>query len=132
MDKKGEFYSTTTVYGYIKKNDVLESYKCLEAILNSQLFWWYLTNTGTTLANSYFRFMPNYMKPFPFPKSIPSNVESGIVKLVDEIEKVKHSNSHMDCSILENRIDRIIYSLYNLTEDEICIIEDSSLNAVNQ
>ncbi|MGL5958369.1 MAG: Eco57I restriction-modification methylase domain-containing protein, partial [Phocaeicola sp.] len=75
-DVNGEFYSTTTVYGYIKKSIVKEGYKCLVAILNSRLCWWFLVNTGTTLANGYFRFKPDYIHPFPVPAEISDEVEN--------------------------------------------------------
>jgi adenine-specific DNA-methyltransferase len=67
-DFKGEFYSTTTVYGYIKKKSVKESYWYLMSILNSQVLWWYLKNTGAVMANGYFRFKPDYLKPFNLPE----------------------------------------------------------------
>ena len=44
-----------------------------------------------------------------------------IVKLVDEIiELKKHSQ---DSSALEGEVDRIVYSLYGLTDEEIKVIE---------
>jgi hypothetical protein len=121
-DKKGEFYSTTTIYGYIKKVDVTECYKCFLAILNSQLFWWYLVNTGTTLANGYFRFMPHYTKSFPIP-IIPKNTEHELVNLVDKILKRKEENSSSICSDLEEQIDKIVYELYGLSTNDIEVIE---------
>lgn len=123
-DIKGEFYSTTTVYGYIKRNDIRESYKCLLGILNSNLFWWYLINTGTTLANAYFRFKPDYMKPFPIPMEIPASTEQKIVKYVDKIMDVKSNNSSLTTAADEDEIDKIVYSLYALTEEEIRLIKD--------
>jgi hypothetical protein len=36
-DLKGEFYSTTTIYGYIKKQEVKENYKSLLAISTDAL-----------------------------------------------------------------------------------------------
>jgi hypothetical protein len=122
-DKKGGFYSTTTVYGYIKKNDIPESYKCLLGILNSNLFWWYLTNTGTILANAYFRFKPDYMKPFPIPAEIPENIEQDIVKHVDKIMELRNNNSSKSITIDEEKIDEIVYSLYALTDEEIKTIK---------
>ncbi|MBR0176692.1 MAG: hypothetical protein IJQ11_04630, partial [Bacteroidales bacterium] len=50
-DEKGQFYSTTTIYGYIKNKDCKISNETLMAILNSQLCWWFLVHTGTVLAN---------------------------------------------------------------------------------
>jgi len=118
-DKKGEFYSTTTVYGYIKRENVSESYKCLLGILNSNLFWWYMMNTGTVLANSYFRFKPDYIKPFPMPAFIPSNIECKIVENVDKISTIKNNNKVQSVIEYENNINDIIYSIYALNEDEI-------------
>lgn len=69
IDLDGEFYSTTTVYGYIKKKTIAESYWYLMTLLNSKVLWWYLKNTGAVMANGYFRFKPDYLKSFPIPKS---------------------------------------------------------------
>jgi len=121
FDQKGEFYSTTTIYGYIKKQNVKESYKSLLAILNSNLLWWFLVNTGTMLANGYFRFKPNYIKPFPMP-SISGDTELLLTELVDKIMKMKQLNKRMDCSDVEKDIDKIIYSLYNLSDEDIAVI----------
>ncbi|MGB5158592.1 MAG: Eco57I restriction-modification methylase domain-containing protein [Desulfobacterales bacterium] len=68
IDENGEYYSTTTVYGYIKKKEIRESYWYFMALLNSQVLWWYLKNTGAVMANGYFRFKPDYLKPFKIPK----------------------------------------------------------------
>ncbi|MDU1906702.1 MAG: TaqI-like C-terminal specificity domain-containing protein, partial [Dysgonomonas sp.] len=124
-DFKGEFYSTTTIYGYIKRSDVPESYKCLMGILNSNLFWWYLINTGTVLANAYFRFKPDYIKPFPIPAFIPKEIEHNIVYYVDKIVESKCNNFEQSTLDNENKIDDIVFSLYELTEDEIKLIKDS-------
>ena len=126
-DKKGGFYSTTTVYGYIKRSNVPESYKCLLGILNSNLFWWYLTNTGTILANAYFRFKPDYMKPFPIPANIAKDIEQDIVKYVDKIIGSKSNNSSQLTSIDEEKINEIVYSLYDLTDEEIKLIKSTTI-----
>jgi hypothetical protein len=120
-DKNGDFYSTTTIYGYIKKANVQENYKCFMAILNSKLFWWFLVNTGTTLANGYFRFKPNYINPFPMP-FISDNIELSLIELVDKMLKIKQLSQSIDYSFLERDIDKIVYDLYNLTDEEISVI----------
>lgn len=121
-DKKGEFYSTTTIYGYIKKNEISESYKCLLAILNSQLVWWYLVNTGTVLANGYFRFKPNYLNPFPMPKTVTSEIQLELELLVDKIIIATANKENSLIEELRIKIDLLIYKLYNLTDEEIEII----------
>ncbi len=40
-----------------------------------------------------------------------------------EILSVKRANSNTDVSALEAEIDRLVYQLYGLTEEEIAIVE---------
>ena len=122
-DLEGKFYQTTTIYGYIKKSEISESYKFWMALLNSRLCWWFLTNTGTTLANGFFRFKPDYIKPFPVPKVIPQKMEEAIVRVVDEILIQKKNNPKADIKELENKIDFIVYKLYGLTYDEVLVVD---------
>ena len=92
------------------------------AILNSQLVWWYLVNTGTVLANGYFRFKPNYLNPFPMPKTVTSEIQLELELLVD---KIIIATSNKENSLIEElriKIDLLIYKLYNLTDEEIEII----------
>lgn len=115
------------MYGYVKRENTPESYKCLLGILNSNLFWWYMVNTGTTLANSYFRFKPDYIKPFPIPAIIPSNIECKIVEYVDKITYAKINGTPQNIIKYETIIDEIIYSIYGLSEDEIKYIISVSI-----
>jgi hypothetical protein len=125
-DLKGEFYSTTTIYGYIKKQNVKESYKSLLAILNSNLLWWFLVNTGTTLANGYFRFMPSYLKGFSLP-ILTKEIENTLIELVDKILILRKLNNVSESLKLENKVNYLVYSLYNLSNEEIEIIEKCKL-----
>jgi len=43
--------------------------------------------------------------------------------LVDQILSAKKQNPEADTSKLEKEIDKLVYKLYNLTEEEIKIIE---------
>ena len=117
-DQKGEFYSTTTIYGYIKKEGVSDSYKTLMGILNSKLLWWYLVNTGTVLANGYFRFKPNYLKPFPLPY-IPMDKSVLIESLVDEILEAKKQNNKLLIKEKEEQLNNLVYDIYSLSKEEI-------------
>ena len=45
------------------------------------------------------------------------------IKLVDEILLAK--NSRKDSSILEEKIDNLVFGLYGLSEEEIRFIEDA-------
>ncbi|SHN92489.1 Eco57I restriction-modification methylase domain-containing protein [bacterium endosymbiont of Bathymodiolus sp. 5 South] len=121
-DKNGEFYQTTTLYGYIKYPEIKESYRFYMSIFNSQLLWWYLKQTGTILANGYFRFKPRYVETFPLPKLTHLKDTTPFEKLTDTIIKGKQNGK--DTTALETKIDTMVYQLYDLTADEIKIIED--------
>jgi len=46
--------------------------------------------------------------------------------LVDEILKEKKNSPEADTSDLENKIDKLVMNLYNLTPEEIKIIENQT------
>lgn len=136
-DAKGNFYQTTTIYGYIKRSTCEDSYKILMAILNSHLCWWYLSNTGTTLANGYFRYKPDYIKPFPIPSSEAIHSAQPIIENLVDCITYLHNNktdniySHTSNERLEYHfneiLDMVIYELYfgeHMKENKIDVIAD--------
>ena len=48
-----------------------------------------------------------------------------IINLVDQILTAKQSNLDADTSQLEAEIDKLVYQLYDLTEEEIAIVENT-------
>jgi len=138
-DIEGKFYQTTTIYGYIKKTEASESYKFWMALFNSRLCWWFLTNTGTTLANGFFRFKPDYIKPFPVPElKQTSKGEKLIVKLTDFLlylynknnaDILTHTTNKRLATHIEEIIDMIFYELYferHMKDNQIDVISDLS------
>ena len=136
-DVEGKFYQTTTIYGYIKKTGASESYKFWMALFNSRLCWWFLTNTGTTLANGFFRFKPDYIKPFPVPElKQTSKGEKLIVKLTDFLlylydknndDILTHTTNKRLATHIEEIIDMIFYELYfeqHMKDNHIDVISD--------
>jgi hypothetical protein len=49
-----------------------------------------------------------------------------IVDIVDRILAAKAADPAADTTALEREIDRIVYELYGLTEEEIAIVEGAS------
>ena len=118
-DERGVFYSSTTIYGYIKRNEIKSSYKSLLAILNSKVMWYFLRNTGTTMRGGYFRYKTNYVKPFPMPSDEAIiAIEPILIPLVDKVLLAKKNNPQADTSAEEIEIDNIVFDLYGLTEEE--------------
>ena len=58
----------------------------------------------------------------PIPSATPAQ-QKPIIDLVDQILAVKKADSTADTSALEAQIDKLVYALYGLTEDEIAIVE---------
>ena len=110
FDEKGEFYDTTTLYGYIKYPHIIHSYKFYLGVLNSSVCWYYLKNTGTVLANGYFRFMPRYVEVFPLPDP---KVETSnqIAILADYIIFSKYKDNSI-YQFMESLMDSLILELY--------------------
>lgn len=62
------------------------------------------------------------IRDFPIAKT-PREEQEPLIILVDKILEAKRTNPDADTSDLENEIDKLVYELYNLTEDEIAIVE---------
>jgi adenine-specific DNA-methyltransferase len=120
-----KLYHTTKAYSWVKKEDTKESYEYLLAIANSKLLWWFLKTTGDTLQGDARTFKTNYLNPFPLPASVAQDIENDISDLVIKVMEQKKLNEKTDTAELESQIDQLIYQLYELTEEEIKIIENA-------
>ncbi|MDE0638824.1 MAG: hypothetical protein OXI43_23535 [Candidatus Poribacteria bacterium] len=56
---------------------------------------------------------------------MPEKQAPPITERVDQILNAKRADPDADTSSLKNEIDKRVYELYNLTEDEIAIAEGS-------
>ncbi|ECH4206673.1 class I SAM-dependent DNA methyltransferase [Campylobacter jejuni] len=126
LDNLGEFYFTTTIYGYVRNEEYKNlDYKYLMAVLNSSLTWWFLQKTSVVMRGGFYRIKPAYIEKFCIPKINSKNekLADELINLVDEILKAKEQDKNANTQELENKINSLVYKLYNLTEDEIKIIE---------
>lgn len=117
------FYHNTKVYSWYRSDKCNESYEYLLAIANSKLLWWFLKLTGDTLQGDARTFKTNYLNPFPIPESVPIEMENAISEKVRRLLEIKKEDSTFDSKEMENEIDLLVYKLYNLTEEEINVIE---------
>ena len=93
-------------------------YRFLLGVLNSNFTNWYFRNFLSDGLNFY----PNDAKELPIPNVAPEK-QISIIELVDQILDAKHINPNADTSALENEIDNLVYALYDLTSEEIAIVE---------
>ncbi|TKX30436.1 class I SAM-dependent DNA methyltransferase [Campylobacter aviculae] len=97
----------------------------LLGFLNSSLIFYYFKNIGHLYSDKGFLLSNQYVERFPIPKINSKNQKTAdeLATLVDEILKAKEQDKNADTKIQEDKINTLVYKLYNLTEDEIKIIE---------
>jgi hypothetical protein len=140
IDFSGDIFFTGGVsggYGIKPKQNISEKY--LLALLNSNLLNWFLKQTSTQMRGGWFSFESKYIKHLPI--KLPNTKskteveqQNEIVKLVDQLLQLNQEKTEIKLATkldqlqnkidyCENRINQIVYQLYELTEEEIKIIE---------
>ncbi|EAK8150089.1 class I SAM-dependent DNA methyltransferase [Campylobacter jejuni] len=102
------------------------SLKYILAFMNSNCYKWLITlKTNLIQTGSYAYGAKDKIERLPIPKINSKNekLADELINLVDEILKAKEQDKNANTQELENKINSLVYKLYNLTEDEIKIIE---------
>lgn len=114
----GECYLTQT-FNIIKTNRVNLRY--LTGLLNSKLIAFWLRNRGKMQGLNYqLDKEPLQQIPIAVPEI---EVQTRIGHLVDEIIERKSANANASIQDVENQIDIIVYHLYDLTYDDVLIVD---------
>lgn len=118
----GECYLTQT-FNIIKTNRVNLRY--LTGLLNSRLIAFWLRNRGKMQGLNYqLDKEPLQQIPIAVPEI---EVQTRIGRIVEEIISRKSVNENASIQDLENQIDNIVYHLYDLTYDEVLIVDHETL-----
>lgn len=123
FDERGEFYTNTKVYGFIKKESSNFDYKFLLAVMNSKVTWFYMTNVSAVFRGGYYVYAPIYINNFSIP-NLTIEKQKPLISLVNKILDIKSQNYSESTQTLETQIDQMVYELYGLTHEEIEIIEN--------
>jgi len=120
-DAKG-CVTTQSVYNVVSKESKSSTYyKCIVGLLNSRLFdFIYHSISGDK--QSFKRILLENIKRLPYPV-ISEETEKSIAEKVDLIFEKNIIEHNYDTSLIEHEIDILVYQLYNLTPEEIEIIE---------
>lgn len=94
-------------------------------ILNTSLAWYVFGSQEASLGERSLEIRKEGVENFRFPIINSSNqpTVSEIENLVRQITGIKKSDPSADTSSLESQIDALVYQLYDLTPEEIAIIE---------
>jgi hypothetical protein len=98
--------------------------KALLGILNSKMGWWLISKYCSAIQNG-FQLIWKYIGKIPIPNT-KGEIAEAIGKLVDQILISKKCDSTTDISYFEAEIDRLVYELYGLTDEEIRIVEGNT------
>ncbi|MBK5274527.1 MAG: Eco57I restriction-modification methylase domain-containing protein [Desulfuromonadales bacterium] len=133
LDFTGSYLGNTSYFTPIKSDGT-----CLLALLNSKLFEFYARRTFAGKQNGYFEVQPEGLEAFPIPPATDAQ-KAPIIERVRKILEIKNSSvvgfdsaqptdrslSGVEGNIpaLEAEIDRLVYALYGLTDEEIAVVE---------
>ena len=131
LDEDGIGYLNTCYAIFLKDNI---NYKYVLGILNSRLLEFYLHKISPFVRGGFYRYKTQYVEqlPIPIPQS-PSPNHDHIVSLVEQMlelnKKVRTLQGHEKTVVerqiesTDRQIDKLVYELYSLTEEEIKVVE---------
>lgn len=117
----GEYYTFNSVNNIILKENTIENFYYILALLNSRILNWYYTNNFSNKSNLTVNVSKTHLQMLPIPQ-VSKNTKSAVYALVKQIMEHK-KNGNDDTAYLEMTIDQILYKLYDLTYDEVKIID---------
>jgi type II restriction/modification system DNA methylase subunit YeeA len=127
--RQPQFYYDTEKF-YVEATSFLmtgESVKYICGLLNSKptSFFFKKWYAGGGLGEEGYRYKKAFLENLPLPPISPSNepIVRQIEALVDNILAAKKQNPQANTTNLEKQIDELVYKLYELTEEEVKIIE---------
>lgn len=116
------YFNTNVVYNIHPKPQNENLLKYFLALGNSKLINFWFFNTYVNDDKLFPHIQKNQLDSIPV--IIPKD-KSTFEKIVDKILAAKTKDPNANTTILEKQIDELVYKLYDLTEEEIKIIEDN-------
>ena len=119
LDENG-FHNDKTVH-IIIPNDSFDI-RFILGLFNSKLINYYYQQINSEQGRTFAQVKTVYVKQLPIPK-VSKDEQQPIIALVNQILSVKKENAQADTKKLEREIDKLVYGLYGLSEEEVKIIE---------
>lgn len=126
-----ELVNDPQIISVIPKTNTLDL-KFLWAIFNSSFATFFHFNSSPKATKGAFpKILVEDIKNFPIPIISLEN-QRRILNIVDQILLLKKANPDASTVFLEQQVDNLIYKLYELTPDEIAIVENSGNSKNNE
>jgi len=138
LDNLGQ-YAFTSGYGITLADTTQESPKYILGLLNSKVLDFYLKQISTTMRGGFFRYFTQFIEQLPictinFSNRADKARHDQLVALVERIldlnKRLASSKTPQEqtgyqrqIAATDGEIDRLVYELYGLTEEEIAIVE---------
>lgn len=132
------FLSNKSVLTILESSDSTLRLMILNGVINSRLISLFYKNRAVKSARKVFpKVVIRNLREFPYPAKSDSKVGNAIAAQVDSMLKL-HENQALeknpdtlrriedDIAATDHRIDRLVYKLYGLTEDEISLVESAN------
>jgi type I restriction-modification system DNA methylase subunit len=116
-----KYKTFASVNNILLRPEFVNYYEFILAIINSKVINWYYANKFSNNSTLTVNISKTYLEQLPIP-TVSLALQQPIISLVDQILSAKKKDSFADTSSFEAEIDRLIYELYGLTEDEIKIV----------
>ncbi|HNL84872.1 MAG TPA: TaqI-like C-terminal specificity domain-containing protein, partial [Chitinophagales bacterium] len=109
---------------FIPTDDNFDCYFLTGIIASKLISYIYLNSSSIATKDDFRQTTLTELRKLPIP-NIDTKNQIPISDIVKKILNLKSENSNSDTTNLENQIDQLVYQLYDLTEDEINIIENT-------
>lgn len=111
-----------SINNLVLKAEYSHLYPIVVALLNSNVVNWYYANNFSNNSSLTVNISKTYLEMIPIP-DIDENSENIIRTLVNKLMSIKSEDLSSDISDLEKELNFIIYKIYNLSYDEVLIID---------
>ncbi len=126
-----DFFGNTKTYHIIIKPDVLMHQNYVLGLLNSKLLDFIYKKIATPHAGGYYAYKTQFLSSIPIRKIQAGGQQSVVTRVERILDITKDANYLQDGSkqeqvkLLEREIDQLVYQIYDLTQNEIDIVDGS-------
>ena len=120
FDTNGFFTDVSGQFLTLNESSKPENLKYLLAFLNSKFVLYFMNNNAIKFGEKGIRWIPAEIEKIPIPQ-ISETSQQPFIELVNKIQFNKEND--IDTTHLEKQIDNLVYRLYELTYDEVKVID---------
>jgi adenine-specific DNA-methyltransferase len=118
LDESGKYYHGPAIHSLTINSSGQYSLNFLLAILNSDIFWKYISLTSTALRGDAYRLTPMYIEGFPIKRNS-SELVLIIEECVEELKKLYKEGDIKKIQIQESKMELLIHELYEIEDIDL-------------